>query len=118
MLLAHLSDGVRPMKSTHFDWVITVPAIWNARAKRMMREAAYMVYSVFIFLLVLFHCFIYLQAGLTSDKPGIGGGTVDITVQDETADKVSVVLTPTGNAWGGIRVNKAFSELRKDIVGD
>ena len=124
-------------------------------------------------MLVLFHCFIYLQAGLTSDKPGItsftrvgrglprppednpekltlalepevaaiyaqnytktvasvsppkrymvidiGGGTVDITVQDETADKVSVVLTPTGNTWGGTTVNKAFHELLEDIVGD
>ena len=48
----------------------------------------------------------------------IGGGTVDITVQDETADKVSVVLTPTGNAWGGTTVNKAFSELLEDIVDD
>ena len=30
-------------KSSDFDWVITVPAIWKARARRMMREAAYMV---------------------------------------------------------------------------
>ena len=30
-------------KSTDFYWVITVPAIWKARARRMMREAAYMV---------------------------------------------------------------------------
>ena len=50
----------------------------------------------------------------------IGGGTVDVTVQDynEAANKVSVVLTPTGNAWGGTTVNKAFSELLEDIVGD
>ena len=50
----------------------------------------------------------------------IGGGTVDITVQDynEAANTVSVVLTPTGNAWGGTTVNKAFSELLEDIVGD
>uniref|UniRef100_A0A1X7UKK8 Uncharacterized protein n=1 Tax=Amphimedon queenslandica TaxID=400682 RepID=A0A1X7UKK8_AMPQE len=39
-LLTHLR-GV--YKSTDFDWVITVPAIWKARARRMMREAAYMV---------------------------------------------------------------------------
>lgn len=26
-----------------FDWVLTVPAIWRSRGKRMMREAAYMV---------------------------------------------------------------------------
>lgn len=26
-----------------FDWVITVPAMWKARGKQMMREAAYKV---------------------------------------------------------------------------
>ena len=46
LLLAHLSNEVRKIKSTHFDWVITVPAIWKARAKRMMREAAYLVFSL------------------------------------------------------------------------
>ena len=35
-------------KSTDFDWVITVPAIWKARARRMMREAAYMVSDAYI----------------------------------------------------------------------
>ena len=34
---------MRPLKTTDFDWVITVPAIWDARGKRMMREAAYLV---------------------------------------------------------------------------
>ena len=29
--------------TTDFDWVITVPAIWDVRGKRMMREAAYLV---------------------------------------------------------------------------
>ena len=31
------------LKATDFDWVITVPAIWKARGKQMMREAGYMV---------------------------------------------------------------------------
>ena len=48
----------------------------------------------------------------------IGGGTVDITVQDQRADKVSVVLTPIGNAWGGTTVNKAFSNMLGEIVGE
>uniref|UniRef100_A0A1X7TRX6 Uncharacterized protein n=1 Tax=Amphimedon queenslandica TaxID=400682 RepID=A0A1X7TRX6_AMPQE len=39
-----LTDHLKGVyKSTDFDWVITVPAIWKARARRMMREAAYMV---------------------------------------------------------------------------
>ena len=33
-------------------------------------------------------------------------------------NKVSVVLTPTGNVWGGTTGNKALSELLEDIVGD
>ena len=41
-LLDHLSTSAR-FSSTDFEWVITVPAIWNAEAKQMMREAAYMV---------------------------------------------------------------------------
>ena len=32
-----------PLKATDFDWVITVPAIWKARGKQMMREAGYKV---------------------------------------------------------------------------
>ena len=41
--LDHLSRNGECFKATDFDWVITVPAIWDARGKRMMREAAYLV---------------------------------------------------------------------------
>ena len=43
-LQEHFSYMQQPLNSDEFDWVITVPAIWKARGKRMMREAAYMVY--------------------------------------------------------------------------
>ncbi len=33
----------QPSLVTDIDWVITVPVIWRARGKRMMREAGYMV---------------------------------------------------------------------------
>jgi len=33
----------RGFKATDMDWVITVPAIWSARGKKMMREAGYKV---------------------------------------------------------------------------
>ena len=155
-------------KSTDFDWVITVPAIWKARAKRMMREAAYMVGNYF--LNTYFYTF-FVQAGLTSDSVGItkftpngiavprpeevnpdklslalepevaaiyaqhyssvvgppperymvvdiGGGTVDITVHDNSSGRVSVILPPMGNTWGGITINEALSMLLEDIVGD
>ena len=31
------------MSHVQFDWVVTVPAIWDAQGKQMMREAAYLV---------------------------------------------------------------------------
>ena len=39
----HLQREGHPLEATDFDWVITVPAIWRARGKQMMREAAYKV---------------------------------------------------------------------------
>lgn len=42
-LLDALKHTLSPPQSTDFDWIITVPAIWKARAKRLMREAAYKV---------------------------------------------------------------------------
>ena len=42
-LIGRLQKMTPSIKTTDFDWVITVPAIWDARGKGMMREAAYMV---------------------------------------------------------------------------
>ncbi|XP_019855413.1 PREDICTED: heat shock 70 kDa protein 12A-like [Amphimedon queenslandica] len=157
-ILTHLKEKLlddhlkRKYKSTDFDWVITVPAIWEERARRMMREAAYM-------------------AGLTSDAPGItrftpvgsplprpeevnpqklslalepevaaiaahkyseesgtspqrymvvdiGGGTVDITIHDKSNGRISVVLPPMGNTWGGTTVNEALSAILEEVLDD
>ena len=48
----------------------------------------------------------------------IGGGTVDITVHDNSSGRVSVILPPMGNTWGGTTINEALSMLLEDIVGD
>ena len=42
-LFKHLSMAGNSMSASDFDWVITVPAIWQARGKQMMREAGYLV---------------------------------------------------------------------------
>ena len=39
----YLKRGGHPLEATDFDWVITVPAIWRASGKQMMREAGYKV---------------------------------------------------------------------------
>ena len=40
-----LTKGGIYMSCVQFDWVVTVPAIWEAQGKQMMREAAYKVGS-------------------------------------------------------------------------
>lgn len=42
-LLIKMKRSDYDLKATDFDWVITVPAIWRARGKQMMREAGYKV---------------------------------------------------------------------------
>ena len=49
----------------------------------------------------------------------IGGGTVDIAIHQVTEDgKIRSVLPPTGNDYGGTKVNYKFSELLQKIVKD
>ena len=40
-----LTRGGYDMSRVQFDWVVTVPAIWDICGKQMMREAAYKVTS-------------------------------------------------------------------------
>ncbi len=42
-LVRHLKRGGHAFEMIEFDWVITVPAIWKARGKQLMREAGYKV---------------------------------------------------------------------------
>ena len=42
-LISYLNAADFHVEATDFDWVITVPAIWRARGKQMMREAGYKV---------------------------------------------------------------------------
>uniref|UniRef100_A0A1X7V8W8 Uncharacterized protein n=1 Tax=Amphimedon queenslandica TaxID=400682 RepID=A0A1X7V8W8_AMPQE len=83
-LIDHLSHTITPLKTTDFDWVITVPAIWDARGKRMMREAAYL-------------------AGLLTESGGIkhltGESCSPLPPPDEVnPDKLSLALEPESAA--------------------
>ncbi|XP_011406946.1 PREDICTED: heat shock 70 kDa protein 12A-like [Amphimedon queenslandica] len=84
LLIAHFSCTVKPLKTTDFDWVITVPAIWDARGKRMMREAAYL-------------------AGLLTEHDGITKFTPvsrrSLPLPDEVnPDRLSLALEPESAA--------------------
>ena len=54
-----LSRSATPLKTTDFNWVITVPAIWQARGRGMMREAAYMVSTDIFTMMNTVHMFLY-----------------------------------------------------------
>ena len=89
------------MKTTDFDWVITVPAIWDARGKRMMREAAYLVSYISIF--VAINCQLILQAGLLNESGGIDLFTTlsyhSLPLPKEiNPDKLSLALEPESAA--------------------
>ena len=43
LLETHLHRGGHTFSAEDFDWVVTVPAIWRASGKQMMREAAKLV---------------------------------------------------------------------------
>jgi len=43
-----LCKGGHNTSKIQFDWVVTVPAIWDIRGKQMMREAAYKVITLYI----------------------------------------------------------------------
>ena len=48
MILKRLKEKLRDFFRHHnnIDWVLTVPALWDINARDMMREAAYMVYTI------------------------------------------------------------------------
>ena len=49
----------------------------------------------------------------------IGGGTVDITAHKINDNgSIDVVLPPTGNDWGGVRVNQEFKEFLGNLIDD
>ena len=59
-LVDHLSRTVKPLKAHDFDWVITVPAIWRSRGRHMMREAAYLVSLIHLYIV---HAYVFHQEG-------------------------------------------------------
>ena len=73
---------------------------------------------------------IYSQTVTSKEAPGslelkgaymvvdIGGGTVDITVQEEKDGGIEVKSIPTGNTCGGTEVNELFSKFIQNLVQD
>lgn len=48
----------------------------------------------------------------------IGGGTIDIAVQEEVKGRIKAVAAPAGMPIGGTKINEKFSSIFQKIVGD
>ncbi|XP_052816703.1 heat shock 70 kDa protein 12A-like [Mya arenaria] len=122
-------------------WVLTVPAIWDDRAKEFMKAAAKQaginekflqialepeVASLFCQYLPVEKLCDTQKNAFSNARPGtiymvadLGGGTADITVHEKLADnKVKEVHQATGGPWGGTAVDHAFWQLLVAIVGN
>ena len=58
-----VEESLEAYECSDVDWVITVPAIWRAGGKQMMREAAYKVHS-FILIRDLPFVTLYMKRGI------------------------------------------------------
>ncbi|KAH3818539.1 heat shock 70 kDa protein 12A-like [Dreissena polymorpha] len=126
--------------SSDVNWVLTVPAIWNERAKQFMRMAAREAgietghlsialepeaASIFCRHSKLRKSDLSTDADISTFPPGTqyivcdaGGGTVDITVHEVTGEKaLKEVDKASGGAWGGTQVDAEFEKLMDTIAG-
>ncbi|XP_033742695.1 heat shock 70 kDa protein 12A-like isoform X2 [Pecten maximus] len=122
-------------------WVLTVPAIWNLKAKQFMREAAHLagiednqltlalepeaasLYCRRVPNSVVRHpgdgpSIANFQAGAKYLIMDLGGGTIDITAHEVLEDgHLKEINEPTGGYWGGLRVNEEFTRFLQRLFG-
>ncbi|XP_062615746.1 heat shock 70 kDa protein 12A-like [Saccostrea cucullata] len=129
------------IEDDEIQWVLTVPAIWTDSAKQFMREAATRAgirSDLLVIALEPEAASIYCKhlpvnkiegdnkKSLDSFSPGTkylvldaGGGTIDITVQEvQPGGLLREVYKANGGDWGGTKVDEAFMDFLKDIVGE
>ncbi|KAL3880082.1 hypothetical protein ACJMK2_032351 [Sinanodonta woodiana] len=137
-MLSTMEGKMVGVKREDVHWVLTVPAIWDDKAKNFMRTAAEMAgikgENLSIALepeAASFYCK-YLPVEKLSDKSEIscfetgkrylvldaGGGTVDITVHEVIqGGHLRELFKANGGPWGGTTVDEAFIEFLKSLCG-
>ncbi|VDI31058.1 Hypothetical predicted protein [Mytilus galloprovincialis] len=131
-----------PQKQKDVMWVITVPAIWDLRAKQFMRECAKKAKIAHDQIMLALepeaasiHCR-RVPVGVQTEgdgrkiiaamAPGAqfivldqGGGTTDIAIHEVTGENtLKEVHQACGGHWGGITVNKQFYNFLEKIFGN
>lgn len=142
-LLDDLNGKGTSFHNSDIHWVLTVPAIWNLKAKQFMKEASNLAgiedyqltlalepeaASIYCRKLKMSDCGGRTFGGgptIPSFKAGdkylimdLGGGTIDITAHEVLEDgHLKEIVEPTGGHWGGLRVNEAFTRLLQRLCG-
>lgn len=141
----HLLDSIKKMVSgiedSDIKFVLTVPAIWDDKAKQFMREAAKLggiretqlhialepeAASIYCQHLPVERAGLGNETFLKVAKSGtrymvvdLGGGTADMTVHQRHHDGTLKELLPAlGGAFGGKSIDDAFKDFLGKIVGD
>ncbi|KAL4239421.1 Heat shock 70 kDa protein 12A [Mactra antiquata] len=126
-LLNTLDTKVTDVSIEDIQFVITVPAIWDEKAKQFMRLAATSAGIKNDQLRIALEpeaASIWCQVETDNNlcvlsHPGskymvvdLGGGTADITVHQKKEDgTLKEIHKATGGAWGGNEVDKAYIEM-------
>ncbi|KAJ8315857.1 hypothetical protein KUTeg_008007 [Tegillarca granosa] len=145
-LLARLKgmDTAGHVPERRIHWIITVPAIWNDKAKFFMRKSAEQAgipkeqltlalepeaASLFCRYLPTFQYATKTHGNSDLYQPlgtgakymilDLGGGTADFTVHEVLADGTLQELhQASGGYWGGTTVDKKFLSVMKSVFGD
>ncbi|KAL4230968.1 hypothetical protein ACF0H5_011341 [Mactra antiquata] len=136
-----LKKRVTSIQDSEIKWVITVPAIWNYKAKQFMKEAAIQA-GIDARQVCLAHepeaAAIYCKhievckaedskgnSSLECFKPGsqfmildLGGGTVDISACEiQDGGSLKELCPRGGGPWGGTVVDAALSKKIGNVIG-
>ncbi|XP_061173409.1 heat shock 70 kDa protein 12A-like [Saccostrea echinata] len=129
--------GYEGIGESDIRWVITVPAIWSEAAKQYMRDAAraagigdsqlLLAYEPEVASVFCKEVSVDARSTdfITALNPGqkfmvldLGGGTVDVTLQEVLSDgSLKQLHAPSGGDWGGVGIDDAFYSLVEKLVG-
>ncbi|XP_011450124.3 heat shock 70 kDa protein 12A isoform X2 [Magallana gigas] len=144
-LLRQLNDKniLEAVTADGIFWVLTVPAIWTDSAKQFTREAAkeagihddqlmlaYEPEAAALYCRLLpidrfesggEHQELVLKTFERGKKfmvIDLGGGTVDIAVQETTSDaEIKTIYKVCGGNWGGTKVDESFMKFLNELIG-
>nr|XP_022327059.1 myosin-10-like isoform X6 [Crassostrea virginica] len=135
-LFKSLSNNFPEIEMDDIHFVLTVPAIWDQKAKQFMTEAALRAgipnEQLSIAMEQETAAIYYREDNLSQDKDktsnltegmnfmvvDLGGGTTDITFHRSLDNgKFEEIRPPTGGPWGGQNVNEAFFNFIAELFG-